>query len=175
MTPREGSGGTFTHRVCSLLSTFCLHSQNSPRIRTLLREDSNPRPTRGQARAQDAAPSDPGRHPSSVGVSERHLRKSAADRERLLSCSRGRQELGKTFFRGCLKWSSRGWASGVSPVAERGHAPGSAADLEEPVLLGPPESLQGSRGSCWGPSCDSRCISYRVDTQLLCVDVSGVN
>ena len=68
---------------------------------------------------------------------------------------------------------------GVGPrvcrVAERGPAPVSAADLEEPVLLGPPESLQGSRGSCWGPSCDSRCISYRVDTQLLCVDVSGVN
>ena len=175
MTSREGGGVTFTHTVCSLLSNFCLHSQNSPRIRTLLWEDSNHRPTRGQARAQDAAPSDPGRHPPSAGDSKRHLRKSAADRGRLLSCSWGRQGLGKPFFRGCLTWSSMERAPGVCPVAESGPAPRSAADLEEPVLLGPPESLQGSRGSCWGPSCDSRCISYRVDTQLLCVDVSGVN
>ena len=126
--PREGGGGTFTHRVCSLLSTFCLHSQNYPRIRTLLWEDSNPRPKRGQARAQDVAPSVPGRCPPSTGVSERHLRKSAWDRGRLLSCSWGRQELGKTFFRGCLKWSSRGRAPGVCRVAERGPGPGSAAE-----------------------------------------------
>ena len=43
---------------------------------------------------------------------------------------------------------------GVGPrvcrVAERGPAPVSAADLEEPVLLGPPEGLRGSRGSGWG-------------------------
>ena len=150
MTPREGGGGNFTHRICSLLSTFCLHSQNYPRIRMLLWEDSKPRPTRRQPRAWDEAPSDPRRHPPSTGVSERHLRKSTANRGRLLSCSWGRQELGKTFFRGCLKWSSRGRAPG-SVVWQRGalllEVP---LSLEEPVLLGPPEGLRGSRGSGWG-------------------------
>ena len=47
--------------------------------------------------------------------------------------------------------------------------------LEEPVLLGPPEGLRGSRGSGWGRSCDRSCISYRFHTQLVCVDVSGVD
>ena len=73
MTPREGGGGTFTHRVCSLLSASCLHSQNYPRIRMLLWEDSNPGAMREHA-GPDAAPSDPGRCPPSVGVSKRHLR-----------------------------------------------------------------------------------------------------
>ena len=44
--------------------------------------------------------------------------------------------------------------------------------LEEPVLLGPPEGKQ----RIWlGRSCDRSCISYRFHTQLLCVDVSGVD
>ena len=81
----------------------------------------------------------------------------------------GEAGAGKTFFRGYVKWSSRGRAPGVCCVAERGPAPVSAADLEEPVLLRPPEGLGGSRGSGWGCSCDSRCISYRFHTQLMCV------
>ena len=78
MTPREGGGGNFTHRVCSLLSAFCLHSQNYPRIRTLLWEDSNPGAIRGHAGARmrlllipgDALP--PWEFPR--GISERALR-----------------------------------------------------------------------------------------------------
>ena len=150
MTPREGGGGTFTHRVCSLLSTFCLHSQNYPRITTLLWEDSNPRTKRGQARARDAAPSDPGRCPPSTGISERHLRKSAEDRGRLLSCSWGRQELGKPSS-GAAGNGRRGGGSLGSVVWQRGalllEVP---LSLEEPVLLGSPEGLQGSRESGWG-------------------------
>ena len=37
------------------------------------------------------------------------------------------------------------------------------------MLLRPPEGPWGSRGSGWGRSCDSSCISYRFNTQLLCV------
>ena len=47
--------------------------------------------------------------------------------------------------------------------------------MEEPVLLGPPEGLRGSRGSGWRRSCDRSCLSYRFHTQFLCVDVSGVD
>ena len=68
----------------------------------LLWEDSNPLPKRGQGRAQDAAPSDPGRHPPSTGVSERHLRKSTADRGRLLSFL-GEAGAGKDLLQGLLE------------------------------------------------------------------------
>ena len=86
-----------------------------------------------------------------------------------------RQELGKTFFRGCLKWSSRRRTPGVCRVAERGPGPGSAA---EPGGASAPGTTWGSAGKqrIWlGCSCDRSCISYRFHTQLLCVDMSGVD
>ena len=150
MTPREGGGGTFTHRVCSLVSTFCIHSQNYPRIRTLLWEDSNPRLREGRPGPGmrlllilgDALP--PREFPR--GISERALQTEADS--------------------SAVPGGGRSWERPSSRAAENGRRGGGPLgsvvwqrgalllevplSLEEPVLLGPPEGLWGSRGSGWG-------------------------
>lgn len=103
---------------------------------------------------------------------ERLLRKSART-EGDSSSVPGEAGAGKALLQGLLKWSPRGGPLG-SLLWQRGApTPGSAADLEEPVLLGC-EGLRGSRGSV-GPSQIVAASVYRLHTQLLCVDVSGVD
>ena len=89
----------------------------------------------------------------------------------------GGRELGKTFFRGCLKMVIKGegpWGV-LCGRGATGRSPGGAVDLEVLVLLGPPEGLGRSRGSCWGCSCDISYISCRLHTQSLCMAASGVD
>lgn len=117
-----------SHTVCSLLSTFRSFPE-FPRIRTFWNTESqtNESPGRGY--------SDPGRRLLRGSFGEASQKERCGQRE-TPHLFLGRQELGKPFSQGLLEMVSEEvglWGL----LWQRGPTPGSAADLEEPVLLGP--------------------------------------